>query len=129
VKGSELFKHKPTILVVDSSSTLKEFRNILGDNFNFRAAKNLDEAANLASEASGVVCEDVMKNGKSWREVFKAVEDSSWGTPLIVCSRNADERLWAEVLNYGCYDLLMKPFVIEEVTRVMNMAMLSEACA
>jgi DNA-binding response OmpR family regulator len=41
---------------------------------------------------------------------------------LIVCSLLADDRLWAEVLNIGGYDVLMKPFLPIEVTRVVRMA-------
>ena len=41
---------------------------------------------------------------------------------LIVTDRLADERLWAEVLNLGGYDLLLKPFDPEEVLRVVNSA-------
>jgi hypothetical protein len=41
---------------------------------------------------------------------------------LIVADRLADELLWAEVLNLGCYDLLTTPFAAEEVLRVVPMA-------
>lgn len=38
---------------------------------------------------------------------------------LIVCSRIADDLLWAEVLNLGAFDLLLaEPFDPEEVLRV-----------
>jgi len=41
----------------------------------------------------------------------------------IVSSRLADERLWAEVLNLGAFDLLLgSPFVAEEVVRVTQCA-------
>jgi FixJ family two-component response regulator len=43
--------------------------------------------------------------------------------PVIVTSRLADDCLWAEVLNLGSYDLLMKPFDGEETVRVLAMAM------
>lgn len=41
---------------------------------------------------------------------------------LLVVSRYADERLWAEVLNLGGYDVLLKPFEPMEVTRVVAAA-------
>jgi hypothetical protein len=41
---------------------------------------------------------------------------------LIVSSRLADHRLWAEVLNLGGFDLLMTPFENEEVLRVTRAA-------
>ena len=41
---------------------------------------------------------------------------------LIVSSRLADHRLWAEVLNLGGFDVLMTPFETEEVLRVTSSA-------
>jgi len=41
---------------------------------------------------------------------------------LIVASRLADERLWAEVLNLGGYDVLLKPFEPAELRRVIGNA-------
>jgi DNA-binding response OmpR family regulator len=41
---------------------------------------------------------------------------------LIVCSRLADERLWAEVLNLGGYDVLAIPFHAGEVEHTVNAA-------
>ena len=39
---------------------------------------------------------------------------------FIVTSRLADERLWAEALNLGAYDVLAKPFHHTEAVRVFN---------
>jgi len=41
---------------------------------------------------------------------------------LIVTSRLADERLWAEALNLGAWDLLAKPFDTNEVIRSVSVA-------
>jgi DNA-binding response OmpR family regulator len=43
---------------------------------------------------------------------------------LIVTSRLADERLWAEALNLGAYDVLAKPFDKREVIRTVTAAWL-----
>jgi DNA-binding response OmpR family regulator len=45
-------------------------------------------------------------------------------TPLIVTSRLADEKLWAEALNLGAYDVLAKPFDLSELVRSVNLAWL-----
>jgi Protein of unknown function (DUF2934) len=42
--------------------------------------------------------------------------------PLIVADCLADERLWAEVLNLGGYDLLAKPFDANGVLQVVSAA-------
>lgn len=68
-----------------------------------------------------VVCDEVLADG-NWRDILGDLQSGPHNPPLIVVSRLADERLWAEVLNLGGYDLLVKPFVASEVTRVVRMA-------
>jgi FixJ family two-component response regulator len=41
---------------------------------------------------------------------------------LIVTSRLADARLWAEALNLGAYDVLAKPFDATQVIRIVGLA-------
>ena len=41
---------------------------------------------------------------------------------FIVTSRLADERLWAEALNLGAWDVLAKPFEADEVIRIVSIA-------
>jgi len=43
---------------------------------------------------------------------------------VVVTSRLADERLWAEALNRGAYDVLAKPFDGTEVIRTISSAWL-----
>jgi DNA-binding response OmpR family regulator len=55
-----------------------------------------------------VVCERDLPPG-SWKDVLEQVTILSDPPSLIVTSRLADERLWAEALNLGAYDVLAKP--------------------
>jgi len=63
-------------------------------------------------------------DGKSniWREMLARCEKLKRPPCLIVTSRLADERLWAEALNLGAYDVLAKPFDVTEVTRTLSRA-------
>jgi len=42
---------------------------------------------------------------------------------FVVASQRADGRLWAEVLNLGGYDLLMKPLDADEVAWLAESAL------
>src|ERR1035441_8251985 len=58
----------------------------------------------------------------TWHEML---EQSSllYDPPLLVLtSRLADERLWAEGLNLGAWDVLAKPLQVEEAIRVVDSA-------
>ena len=70
-----------------------------------------------------VVCESDLRPG-TWKEVLEELRTLPDPPLLIVTSRVADERLWAEALNLGAYDVLAKPFDGMEVTRIVYMAWL-----
>lgn len=68
-----------------------------------------------------VLCECDLKPD-TWRELLERLLLLPEPPFLIVTSRLADERLWAEALNLGAYDVLAKPFEPTEVMRVVSMA-------
>ncbi len=61
----------------------------------------------------------------NWRDVLAGLSGRPDPPALIVTSHVADEYLWAEVLNLGGYDVLMKPFDQTEVFRVISLAWLN----
>jgi len=81
------------------------------------------EAGALLSEnpVSVVVCEKDLPDG-TWKEVLEDVGTLEVPPLLIVTSQSADDHLWAEVLNLGGYDVLMKPFDFTEVVSVISLA-------
>ncbi len=68
-----------------------------------------------------VICDDEMPDS-NWRLLLDSLADLADPPSLIVSSRLADERLWAEVLNLGGYDVLPTPFDSGEVSRVALLA-------
>lgn len=80
------------------------------------------EAALRASSFGVVICSGQLADDCSWKDVLIRVQRMPVSPQVIVADRLADEALWAEVLNLGCYDLLMTPFSSEEVLRVVSMA-------
>jgi DNA-binding response OmpR family regulator len=67
-------------------------------------------------DISVVLCEHDLGTG-TWTEVLEHASGLSRPPSLIVTSRLADERLWAEALNLGAWDVLAKPFDAIEVIR------------
>jgi len=89
----------------------------------------VNSCANLAcgltalrqSQFELVVCERDLPPG-SWRDVLDQVTILPDPPSLIVTSRLADARLWAEALNLGAFDVLAKPFDSTEAMRVIGAA-------
>ena len=69
------------------------------------------------------MCESDLRPG-TWKEVLEELRTLLDPPLLIVTSSFADERLWAEVLNLGGYNVLAQPFDSREVFRVVGNAWL-----
>jgi DNA-binding response OmpR family regulator len=74
------------------------------------------------SSAGLVICDACFADGRSWKDVLCEVRDLASTPPLIVTYGLVDAALWAEVLNLGGYDLLLKPFAAREVLHVVSAA-------
>jgi len=70
-----------------------------------------------------ILCERDLAPG-SWVDMLDQIALLPDPPFLIVTSRFADERFWAEALNRGAYDVLAKPFDRTEVVRVVSLAWL-----
>ncbi len=87
-------------------------------------ARDCEEAwSALHSQTVDVlIVDDEFPAGQGWRELLDEIADMGGHQPVIVASRTADERLWAEALNLGAYDVLAKPFDAHELARIVEMA-------
>lgn len=65
------------------------------------------DAQPFLSRFSVIVCDEQLPDG-NWKDVLKQLQTLPTKPSLIVTSHLADERLWAEVLNLGGYDLLIE---------------------
>jgi DNA-binding response OmpR family regulator len=70
---------------------------------------------------SVVLCDRDLADG-SWKDLLTAMGTLSRPPRLVVTSRLADERLWAEALNLGCHDVLAQPFRANELFPVLSFA-------
>ena len=57
-----------------------------------------------------------------WKNFLHDAQARAYPPALIVVARMTDERLWAEVLNLGGYDVLARPFNPREVEHVISAA-------
>lgn len=73
------------------------------------------------NRARVVICDASLPDG-DWRELWEQVR--RWPDPpvFIVSAGWTDARLWAEVLNVGAYDVIVKPYEKSEVTRILQHA-------
>ena len=70
-----------------------------------------------------VVCERDLLPG-TWHDLLVRTALLPEPPSIIVASRLADDYLWAEVLNLGAYNVLVKPFDVVELTHSLSLAWL-----
>src|SRR5438270_13721875 len=113
-----------TLLTVNSNVEDRlSLERILNPNgWTIQGAKSIREATLLLKDRpSLILCEKDLPDG-SWKDIFREAQRLDYSAPVVVVSRHADQRLWAEVLNLGGFDLLLRPFVRNEVEGVVSMA-------
>ena len=86
------------------------------------ASDGLKTIRRSPGEIPVVICQHSLPDG-DWKFLLAGLNKAAGRPRLIVSSRLADDRLWAEVLNLGAFDLLLgAPFEPEEVLRVTGSA-------
>lgn len=95
------------------------------DNWAIYAAYTQSSALSLmrAYEIPLVLC-DADAAPTAWKELLQSIADLPGPPLLIVASRLADERLWAEALNLGAYDVVAKPLNGAALSHVLGQAWL-----
>ena len=114
-----------TVLMVSPRLDDYDFlRDVLsGSNWRPFGLRSRSEALSFLRDnsVSVVVSETELSDG-TWKDVLSDLKSVPNPPRLIVTSDRVDERLWAEVLNYGAYDVLAKPFHPSEILRIISLA-------
>jgi DNA-binding NtrC family response regulator len=71
-----------------------------------------------------VICDTSLPDGQ-WTDLLRAISPLSCPPLMIVSCRLADERLWADAISAGAWDVLEKPFHQAELVRVVSLAWLA----
>ncbi len=118
-------EQQPAVLAVSSIEEDHQCLGcILGEQLGcVRQARGCEEALCILRQGTVtvVICERDLPDG-DWKVLLDATRPLERAPLLIVCSRLADELLWAEVLNLGGWDVLALSFDAREVTWSVGLA-------
>ncbi|MFN7994451.1 MAG: response regulator [Bryobacteraceae bacterium] len=89
------------------------------------AARTRKEALKVLRKESipVAICESELPDG-DWKDLLNDLGGARKAPELVVTSRLADEVLWSEALHLGAYNVLTKPFDMQEVFHVVSLAWL-----
>ena len=116
----------PRILLVMPQAHRDRMMRFLSDHgIEFFQAEGVGEAqAKLAGPLKyNLAFVDAELPDGSWRDLLQFVVASRTNCEMVVCSRIGDERLWAEVIQCGAFDLLPEPMERQEILRIMHSAL------
>ncbi len=120
-----LISNAPILAITNSCEDLYSLTAILAvDGWISRCVSNCRDAVDYLGENPTrlILCESRLPDG-DWKTVLNAVEAMPNAPLLVVFSDHANDSLWAEVLNLGGYDVLVKPFDRKEVQQTVAAAL------
>ncbi len=112
------------LAVSGSDEDLRRLRATFeGSSWELRTAQTVAAArASLRANRTPVVlCASHLPDG-DWKTLLQLTDELAHRPKLIVFSRNADDRLWSEVLNSGGFDVLPFPADRMEIFRSVSSA-------
>jgi FixJ family two-component response regulator len=81
-----------------------------------------DDLAEGLNQSAGIVLCDRDLSGIDWRGAIQQLAMSPHPRRVILASYVVDDYLWDEVIHYGGYDVLPKPFRAHEVIHTIQFA-------
>jgi DNA-binding NtrC family response regulator len=84
-----------------------------------RRVGSLQEFQRLAHESGTpeVVITGVSLPDGNWSDILRATVRAGMPARVLVCTREADERLWSEAIWRGVHDILVEPFPVDHIRR------------
>lgn len=113
-----------SILAVVEAQQAAELERILSHTrWHLHVVHSTAEAIQVlrAVPVSVILCEQRLPGG-TWLDLARETEQSRPRPQIIVLSATGDPAVWAEVLNCGGYDLLIKPLESRELYTLVPMA-------
>lgn len=114
-----------TLLVMSPQRQFPLLKVLQENGLKVSTAGSLQEARQIlrGSAAYDLVFVDSELPDGSWEDLLQFMLDSPKASEMIVCSRCGDERLWAEVIQRGAFDLLPAPYERREIARIVRSAL------
>ena len=115
------------LAAIDQDSELSALRSITSNTqWKVHVCSRISEANDVIKDHNiGVVIANRTLPDGTWVDLLECLRVRRNAPRLIVCSRGADTRFWAEVLSMGGYDVLACPFDRAEVLRACYLSWLS----
>jgi DNA-binding NtrC family response regulator len=116
------FERTVVLAVSGSPEELEQLQRLFaGSSWSLQTVGTVAETEKWLGQntAAVVLCNAQLPDG-DWKDILQLTAQMDGSANLVVASRRADERLWAEVLNLGGYDVLALPANATELFRTVS---------
>ena len=110
------------LAVSENHEELEQLQHLFAEsNWTLQVLGSLAEAKRWLKQnpVPVVLCAPQLPDG-NWKGMLEVTEQIDPAPNLVVASRHADDRLWAEVLNLGGYDVLPLPAHASDMFRTLS---------
>ena len=115
----------PKRVLIDSPAAIPDLRTILTE-LNWAALEvcTWREARSFfGHDRVPIIITEIRLPDGDWKDMLASTREMTSPPNVVITNRLSDERLWAEVLNLGGYDVLVQPFRRDEVAFVLDAAL------
>jgi DNA-binding response OmpR family regulator len=111
------------LLIDECASTIKQIVSyFISPKYNVTISQTADEAFDFISEEYfDIYILNTQLSGASAQEIIRYIKEYDTHTPIILILNNNCAKTFKLVLKHGCNDLIIKPFIAEELEiRIKN---------
>ena len=123
-------EERDDVWIIDDDASIRRVlvRALNRDERRVREFESADDALKLlAGEAPAAIVTDLRMAGRSGLDVVRAVREHAPGVPVIVMTAYADLDNSVAVLRDGAFEMLPKPFDIDEAVALVHRALAGHA--
>ena len=120
---------EPKLLLVLTPPKRARLMPLLGGpGFQIECATGFQDAVRKLSDGQhyDLILADAELPDGSWRNLMLFAQNSGLRCEMIICARELEQQLWAEVIQCGAYDMIAEPYDSQEVIPIIQRALDSQ---
>ena len=114
-----------TILIIDDEKSLLDLLTVVFKKEGYAVKSSLSAAGGfeiLAKEEIDLVVTDIKMPGADGMDILRYARENLPDLPVILITAFGDERICEEAFTRGTYDILLKPFDLDDLLEVLRHA-------
>jgi DNA-binding NtrC family response regulator len=122
-----MLRYPHILLLTNDEGLAREINVLLGE---YATLTQVDKVVDLrrvlrATQVDALLCDWSLDSG-AWRNAVKDAQNHDSVLPVLALSRTGGEKEWTNVIEAGCFDLLVAPYRKESMLAALEQATASQ---